>query len=118
MTARCRKCKRPLRVPSPDDLGRVCRAKLRAAQAVMETALAGLSEAQKVKALALIGSGEVKPANRPGWYRVPSSDGVTTYLVSWSNCGCRAADFGNLCAHVGAVRCIEAVKANSMRRAA
>ncbi len=81
----------------------------------MESALEPLSEAQKVKALALIGSGEVKPANRPGWYRVPSSDGVTTYLTASDFCPCIARV---VCAHMGAVRAIEAVRAASMRKAA
>lgn len=119
MTTRCRypDCNRSLRSArsAAEGIGPRCKAKLRAAQAVMETALAGLSEAQKVKALALINSGEVKPANRPGWYSVPSSDGRTTYIVTSDFCPCPSRV---ICKHIGAVRCVEAVRAASMRKAA
>jgi hypothetical protein len=118
MTARCRKCKRPLRNPSPDGLGRVCRARLNAAKALMETALTGLSPASKTKALALISSGNVRPTGRPGRYSVPGSGKGVRYSTATDGCTCRAAAFGNLCAHVGSVRAIEAVRASLTRRAA
>jgi len=101
-----------------DGIGPRCKAKLRATAAVMETALAGLSEAQKARALALISSGSVVLTSRPGTYRVPSSDGETTYLVTTARCGCRGASYRHLCSHIGAVRCLEAVKAASRVRAA
>lgn len=81
----------------------------------MESALEPLSEAQKARALALIGSGEVKPTSRPGTYSVPSSDGTTTYLVTANYCPCLSRV---ICYHVGAVRAVSAVRASSMRRAA
>jgi|GEM_PF-3347397 len=108
-------CGRTLRKPSPDGYGRVCRAKLRKLAAVMESALEPLSEAQRAKAIALINSGKVSQTSRPGTYSVPSSDGTTTYLVTTAYCPCKARV---ICYHVGAVRCVEAVRASSMRRAA
>lgn len=110
-------CHRLLTAPGSvrDAFGPRCKAKLRATAAVMETALAGLSEAQRTKALGLIRSGSVVLTSRPGTYRVPSSDGITTYLVNTAGCPCPAR---RLCYHVGAVRCLEAVTAASRKRAA
>jgi hypothetical protein len=111
-------CGRPLRSAKSrvEKIGPRCKAKLAAKIAVMEGALAGLSRDQKAKALALIGSGEVKATNRPGRYRVPSSDKRTTYLTTTDWCPCRATV---VCAHMGAVRAIEAVRASAtMRKAA
>ena len=119
MTAHCRYpgCGRALRSAKSvaAGVGPVCAAKLAASRALMETALTGLSDGQKTKALALIGSGDVKATSRPGRYRVPSSDKRTTYLTSSDSCPCAARV---TCAHMGAVRAIEAVRAASMRKAA
>jgi len=114
-TARCGKCKRPLRRPSPDGYGPRCRARLRAAQAVMEQALEGLSERQKDKALALISSVSVVLTSRPGTYSVPGSDTKVVYITTTASCTCPARV---ICKHMGAVRAIEAVRAASTRRAA
>ena len=104
-------CGRTLRKPSPDGYGRRCRARLRKMAALIETAIEPLSTGQRIKALALINSGEVKPTSRPGTYSVPSSDGKTTYLTTTADCPCRARV---ICAHMGAVRAIEAVRASAI----
>jgi hypothetical protein len=113
-------CGRILRSPKSVALGvgPRCKAKLNAARAVMEDALAGLSDAQKTRALALIGDRKVRPTSQRGQYAVTGSDDVTIYLTTVASCGCRAFACGRTCYHVGAVRCVAAARASLTRRAA
>lgn len=90
--------------------GKGCAAKIR--QAARETALEGLNDAQRDKALEIVSDGGAVPSNREGVWHVTSGDGSQAYLTTGDgHCNCRwglrrvSADT-KVCAHVGAVRLV------------
>lgn len=74
----------------------------------LRLAVVPYSPAQRDKAERLIIAGGLKPANRPGLYRIASSDGVTVYLATALSCPCVAR---GLCYHRAAAALADAYKA-------
>ena len=109
---RCLRCHRVLKSARSvvAMLGRGCAAKIR--QAARETALEGLNEKQRDKALEIVADGGAVPSNREGVWHVTSGDGSQAYLTTGDgHCTCkwglrRVSAETKVCAHVGAVRLV------------
>ncbi|MER6632241.1 hypothetical protein ABT301_29175 [Streptomyces sp. NPDC000987] len=98
---RCLKCRRPLRVPSPDGLGPKCRRKVRRA-ARTEAAHPKWQIAKATEALEL---GAVVPLRRNRVFLVVSDDGSSVYrTAATGQCNCPAG--------LRSVRCYHAVAAH------
>jgi hypothetical protein len=111
-TARCLRCGRKLTAVKSvaDRYGKGCAAKIR--RAARESALEGLNDAQRDKALEIVSDGGAVPSNREGVWHVTSGDGSQAYLTTGDgHCNCRwglrrtSVDI-KVCAHVGAVRLV------------
>jgi hypothetical protein len=110
--ARCLRCGRKLTSAKSvaAKFGKGCAAKIR--QAARETALEGLNEKQRDKALEIVADGGAVPSNREGVWHVTSGDGSQAYLTTRDgHCNCRwglrrVSAETKVCAHVGAVRLV------------
>lgn len=106
---RCENCRRPLKTEASRTAGIGPRC------AAVKAAEQGLTDRQRDKARQLIEDKAVIPTPRKGMYRIPASDGKTTYLCMPHACTCpwgrkagKALKAGDPplhnCAHIGAVR--------------
>jgi hypothetical protein len=110
--AHCLRCGRKLTSTKSiaDKFGKGCAAKIR--QAARETALEGLNDKQRDKALEIVSDGGAVPSNREGVWHVTSGDGSQAYLTTGDgHCNCkwglrRVSADTKVCAHVGAVRLV------------
>jgi hypothetical protein len=100
----CRKCRRPVKPGRV--IGPACLRRERSE--AIAGAAQGYSDAQVVKASALLDSGGVEHQTG-GLYKVRASDRESWYLVTSWDCGCQAARHGRFCAHRLAVAMYEAV---------
>jgi hypothetical protein len=107
--ARCLKCRRILRNPSPDGYGPKCRAKVRRATKAPE--LGQYKPYLVEKAIELLEQGAVVPLRRTGKNRVflvVSSDGSSNYRTARAACNCPAGLRAiYMCKHRIAVHALE-----------
>jgi hypothetical protein len=93
-TAKCKGCGAHLRAPRSISRGYSDRCwKLRKVRAI-EAAIAPYSPAQQDKALALMGSGGIRPTSNPRVWLADSSDGKTVYMIRDGRCECQGARRG------------------------
>lgn len=67
-----------------------------------------VSAQQAGDARRLVVAGAVVPTGQPGEFRVPSSSGAGSYLVTAESCQCQAAQHGRVCKHRLAVSLVTA----------
>jgi Family of unknown function (DUF6011) len=113
---RCRRssCRRVLtsKASIANGIGRWCAAKERAeqkaaaAERALQVAVAPYSARQRQDAVVL--AGRITPAERPGLWLVPSSDGVSTYRATAGGCPCQSR---GPCRHMAAVALRETFEA-------
>jgi len=80
---RCEECRRPLKTEASRA------AKIGPRCAAIKAAAKDLSSRQRAKFRELLSDGAVIPTSRPGEFRLPSSDGSSTYRTTPRVCTCK-----------------------------
>lgn len=110
-TAKCLRCGRTLTSSKSiaDQMGRTCKAKVKAAANVIDLTEFKDQRAAKAKAIELIEQAGIVRASRPGLYLAVSSDGSNTYLIDTveRSCSCKGHLRTGHCYHMVAAHLIE-----------